>query len=119
MTKIFDWIKANMLLAIGIAIVLVVFVFGKPLKRLLFGTHRVKHRKSYYISHPVKRRSITRTARKPIPRSVGTHKGNGYPAAGGGTIPFKYNKDGSIKKAWQVSGTVAAKARMSRLRKSR
>lgn len=121
MTKIFDWIKANMLLAIGIAIVLVVFVFGKPLKRIFFGTHRVKHRKSYYITHPVKHRSITRQMRKPLPRSVGTHKasGKGYPAAGGGYIPFKYNKDGSVKKAWQVGGTVAAKARMSRLRKAR
>jgi hypothetical protein len=105
MTKIFDWIKANMMLAIGIAVVLVVFIFGKTLKKLLFKTHRVKHRR--------------RTMRKHIPRSVGMHRGNGYPKVGGGTIPFVKNKDGSTKKAWQVAGTVAAKSRMSRLRKSR
>lgn len=120
MEKIITWIKANIMLAV-IALVAVVFLFGKQLKKLLFGTtRRRRRRRPLYKTASVTRRRTRRTApRKALPRSVGTRRGNGYPAAGGGTIPYKYNKDGTIKKAWQVGGTLAAKQRMSRLRRNK
>ena len=74
------------------------------------------------------RKRRRRATRKPIIRKVSSSKprsrvsrtgGAGYAAAGGGTIPYKYNKDGTVKKAWQVGGTLAAKQRMSRLRKKK
>ncbi|MGD0340268.1 MAG: hypothetical protein ABSA76_00970 [Bacteroidales bacterium] len=128
MTAIWTWIKNNILLSAGIALLLIVFLFGRKLKHILFGSHRVKHRPGYSLTHsrsgrllttPYHGHSSTHRPHGSLPRSVGTHKGNGYPAAAGGTIPFKYNKDGTIKKAWQVAGTVAAKHRMSKLRHAR
>lgn len=119
-TKAIAWIKANLLLSIGLLLVIVFLLFGRQVKRLLFGTRRVKHRKPKAIVRRIRSRRA-RTMRKPLPRSVGMHKvsGRGYPKAGGGYVPFKKNKDGSIKKAWQVAGTVAAKSRMSKLRRAR
>ena len=123
MDKIFTWIKSNMLLAGAGALALVLFmmpgIFKAPRKR-------VRHSRAYYAkrSSPVRRIQRTKSG-KPLPRSVGTRRAGagtsakGYAAAGGGTIPFKYNKDGSVKKAWQVGGTVAAKQRMARLRRNR
>ena len=113
--KIMTWIKSNVLMAALIGLVVIVVFFGSKVKRLLFGSSRRRRRRN-----PVTR-SVTRTrSRRSLPRSVGTRaNGKGYPAAGGGYIPFKYNKDGTIKKAWQVGGTVAAKSRMSRLRKAK
>ena len=126
MTNILTWIKNNILLAIGIAVLLLVLFFGKNVRRLFFGSRRVKHRPGYHLTHTrsgklIEHRSIRRVSHKPIPRSVGLHKisGKGYPAPGGGHIPFKYNKDGTIKKAWQVAGTLAAKNRMKKLRRAR
>lgn len=127
MDKIIDWIKSNILLAIAGA--LAVFLFLMP---GIFKTRRkaVKHGPSWYLNQgkPLPQRLRTKSGR-PLPRSVGVRRANrarsstnsskGYAAAGGGTIPFKYNKDGSVKKAWQVSGTLAAKQRMQRLRRQR
>lgn len=99
-----------MLIVVGLFAVLM----PKTLKKL-FATPRRRRR-------VIKNATRTRTRRrKSLPRSVGTRKasGKGYPAAGGGYIPYKYNKDGTIKKAWQVGGTVAAKSRMRNLRKKR
>jgi len=120
LTKIVNWIKSNYIVAGVIALVVFVLVSGKSVGRMFSGPRRRRRR----VLRPAttRRRTVTRrrtrTNRKPLPRSVGTRR-KGYPAAGGGTIPFKYNKDGTVKKAWQVGGTVAAKSRMSRLRKSR
>jgi hypothetical protein len=126
MSSIFTWIKEHILISIGIGLLLVVLLFSRQLKKMFLGTHRVKHRPGYSLTHSRSGKLLTGSDRPrskrshgPLPRSVGTHKGNGYPAAAGGTIPFKYNKDGTIKKAWQVAGTVAAKQRMHRLRKAR
>jgi len=119
MNNIIDWIKKNTLIVIGLATVVILLFFGKSLKRFI-APHRVKHRRK--ISPTIhRRRKTTRTNRRPIPRSVGLHKrsGKGYPAAGGGYIPFKYNKDGTIKKAQFVGGTLAAKHKMSLLRHKR
>lgn len=119
MEKIITWVKANILLAVGLLLAVVILFFGKPLKRILFGTRRIKHRRKYLVQ---KGRTVTRSRRRtigrPLPRSVGTGT-KGYPAAGGGYIPFVRNKDGSIKKAQFVGGTLAAKRRMAQLRKNR
>ena len=119
MEKIITWVKANMLLAVGLLFAVVILFFGKGVKKILFGTRRVKHRRKLILTGPGTRtRTRSRTMRRALPRSVGTGT-KGYPAAGGGYIPFKYNKDGTIKKARLVAGTVAAKSSMSRIRKNR
>jgi hypothetical protein len=121
MTTILTWIKNNILLAVGIAIVIVILFFGTGLKRM-FRPHRVHHRRRISVTPRRKTyRSLVWKMRKSFPRSVGMHKasGRGYPKAGGGYIPFKRNKNGTIKKAAFVSGTVAAKRRMSHLRNLR
>jgi hypothetical protein len=117
--KAMTWIKANMLISIIIGIVILITFFGRTLKKLFFGVRRVKHRRPKLIT--IRRRSASRTMKRSLPRSVGIHKasGKGYPKAGGGYIPFKRNKNGTIKKAWQVGGTVAAKSRMRKLRSAR
>jgi len=110
--KITAWIKNNVLIAVLVGLGVVFIFAGKYIKKFLFGTTRRRKRRTVTPARSPRRRSL--------PRSVGTRpSGKGYPAAGGGTIPFKYNKDGTIKKAWQVGGTVAAKNRMSRLRKNK
>lgn len=115
-TKIMTWVKANILLAVGILAVVVFVLFPKQIKKM-FAPPRRRRRRNIRRSVTVTRRR-TRSNRKPIPRSVGTSR-RGYPAAAGGYIPFKYNKDGTVKKAWQVGGTVAAKNRMRGLRRKR
>jgi hypothetical protein len=117
--KIVTWIKGNILLAI-IALIAAMFIFfPRSFRKIFGGTTRRRRRKYSKPAATVRRRRVRRTAGKPLPRSVGTSRARGYPAAGGGTIPFKYNKDGTVKKAWQVGGTLAAKNRMRRLRKAR
>lgn len=108
--KIITWIKSNVLLAVLIGAAAGFVLFPKQIKRVLAPARRKRRRR--ITRNPAQKKSSHRT----IPRSVGT---KGYAAAGGGYIPFKYNKDGTIKKAWQVAGTLAAKQRMARLRKNR
>lgn len=120
--KIIAWVKANPLIAVLVGVAGLLMFGGGKIKRLLFGTRRRKRRRRVTRTRTTtRRRTVRRTARRRLPRSVGTRKttGKGYPAAGGGYIPFKYNKDGTVKKAWQVGGTVAAKNRMARLRRNR
>jgi hypothetical protein len=107
MTAIIEFIKKYMLWLI---LAVAVLFFGKLFRR------RAPRRRRRVVSKPAARRTSTR---RTMPRSVGTSRGKGYPAAGGGTIPFKYNKDGTIKKAQFVAGTLAAKRRMATLRKNR
>lgn len=110
LNKIITWVKANILLSVLLVMVALFFLGGRKLKRMVFGVRRRRKRR-------ISNTGGTRSGRT-LPRSVNTRgRGKGYPAVGGGTIPFKYNKDGTVKKAWQVAGTVAAKNRMSRLRK--
>lgn len=122
MTAIVTWIKNNIMLAALIAIGVVFLLLSRTGKRLFSGRRRVVHHRIKSLSAPRTRiRRFSRKMRKPIPRSVGMQKaaGKGYPKVGGGYIPFKHNKDGSIKKAAFVSGTVAAKRRMAQLRRAR
>ena len=113
MNNIIAFLRQNLVMSILVALVALSLFFPKQLRRMFGGSVRRRRRK------PVRRAAVSRTRktvrRSPI-RSVG---GKGYPAAGGGYIPFAYNKDGSVKKAWQVAGTVAAKSRMSKLRRRR
>jgi hypothetical protein len=114
-------IKKNWIIALVVFAVIVFMIFPRQFKRL-FSSPRRHHRKRVTVKQSITRiRSKTKSG-KPIPRSAGRRPGGsnkGYPAAGGGYIPFKYNKDGSVKKAWQVGGTIAAKNRMSKLRRAR
>jgi len=125
--KIFGFIKTNYIIS-ALVVIVFVFLFFPRLFKGLAGRKRIKHRPGWKfaksnpraITKPRKRRTGGTRSGKPIPRSVGTRSSKkGYPKAGGGYIPFKKNKDGSIKKAWQVGGTVAAKSRMSKLRRAR
>jgi len=119
--KIIAFIKANFIISIIAGIMLILIFFGKQVSKIFAPPRRRRRRKAVTVTRTRTRR---RTNRRPLPRSAGrkrpaTKSGKGYPAAGGGYIPFKYNKDGTSKKAWQVGGTLAAKQRMARLRRAR
>lgn len=122
MERIFNFIKTNILLTALLAVVAVSVLFPRQFKKILGLSKPRRRRRPRRVATVTRRRTTTRS-RKPLPRSVGMSKarvsGKGYAAAGGGYIPLKYNKDGSTKKAWQVGGTLAAKQRMSRLRKNK
>jgi hypothetical protein len=121
MTAILTWIKNNILLSLGIGLVLIIVFFGTGVKKLFGGRLRIRHRRKVYATPRRRTRRTSKTMRRSLPRSVGTQRasGKGYPKVGGGYIPFKRNKNGSIKKAQFVSGTVAAKRRMAALRRAR
>lgn len=108
----------------GVLVLFVFMFFGKQVSRLFGGRARpIKHGAKWYKDkgRPLPQR-LTKSGRS-IPRSAGKGSGSGsrkgYPKVGGGYIPYKRNKDGSIKKAAFVAGTVAAKRRMSQIRKLR
>ena len=102
--KIFTWVKANLLLAIGILVAVIVLFFPKLLRGLT-GKRRIRHRPGYYTA-----RTITRSRRR-LPRSIGlTRRG----------VPRKqYTKGGKAKKAWQIKGSLAARRHMAQIRKMR
>lgn len=98
--KIFTWVKANLLLSIGILIAVIVLFFPKLLRGLT-SRKRIRHRPGYYAA---------RSGRS-FPRSVGlTRRG----------VPRKqYTKGGKAKKAWQIKGSLAARRHMAQIRKMR
>jgi len=126
-------IKKNWIIAAIVGIILALILFPRQVKRMFNPTRRKRRRLSYpaAVSRRSQRRRIRRRLPRSVgmlprsgrrlPRSVGTKRvsSKGYPAAAGGYIPFKYNKDGSVKKAWQVGGTVAARNRMRGLRRKK
>jgi len=99
-TTAWNWIKSNMLISIGIALVVIVMLFPKILKGL-FGSSRRRVRHRRIVSRPVRRR-------RSLPRSVGMHKAKA-----------SYNKNGTRKKAWQIPGSRAAKLHMAAIRRKR
>lgn len=109
--KTFAYIKANLLISIAIGLVVVFLLFGRQVKRLLFGTRRVRHRRPYMAA--VSRRSARARRRRTLPRSVGmlprTRRTN----------KAAYNKNGSRKKPWQIAGSPAARRHMAEIRKRR
>jgi hypothetical protein len=96
--SVWTWIKANLLLSAGIALVLVYILFHKSINKMI-APHRVRHRPGYHrsISAPVHRGVHNRS----LPRSVGL------------------NKNGTRKKPWQIAGSAAAKRHMAEIRKRR
>lgn len=104
--EIFDkalaWVKANIMIAAGIALVLIILLFGKPLKRLVAPTRRIRRR----------RPAVTTRRRRSLPRSVGMRKAS-RPAR------RQYNKNGKAKKPWQIKGSEAARRHMRRIRQMR
>ena len=113
-------VKKNWIISVIVVIALTAIIFPRQVKRMFNPTRQKRRRR--IVPGRTTRRTATRTrSRKPLPRSVGTKRvsSKGYPAAAGGYIPYKYNKDGSVKKAWQVGGTVAAKNRMRGLRRKK
>ena len=117
-TKIIALARHNWIITALVGFFLFVTVFRKQAARLFRTAPRRRRRRT--ATRPVRRSPVRRSParRSPVRRSPVPSR-RGYPAAGGGIIPFKYNKDGTVKKAWQVGGTLAAKQRMSRLRKAR
>ena len=89
MTKIFDWIKSNMLLALGILAAVVILFFPK-----IFRTSRRRRRRN-----------------RTLPRSVGMYKRRRTRKA--------YTKGGKAKKAWQIKGSEAARRHMAKIRRMR
>ena len=102
--KTLAYIKANLLISIAIGLAVILLLFGSQLKRLLFGSRRVRHRR------PVVR-SITRR-RRSLPRSVNMHKVRRI-------NKVAYNKNGSRKKPWQIAGSPAARRHMAQIRSKR
>jgi hypothetical protein len=98
-TKAIAWIKANVLLAIGIGILIVVLFFPKLLRHVIGPTRRrVHHRVVRETRHRRNvRKAITGTYRR-RPRSR-TMKG--------------------AKKPWQVKGSRAARLHMAKIRRMR
>lgn len=99
-SKVTAWIKANVLLAVLVACVAIFILFGRQVKRMLFGVRRVRHRR------PVVRRVARR--RRSLPRSVGMHK-----------MKPAYHRSGKVKKPWQVKGSQAARRHMAKIRRMR
>jgi len=100
--KVLTWVKGNWMIAAGILLVVIFLFFPKMLSGLM-GRQRVRHRPGYYAS-----RTITRTRRRSLPRSVGLRKAR-----------KQYTKGGKAKKAWQIKGSLAAKRHMAQIRKMR
>jgi hypothetical protein len=120
MEKIMEFIKNNKIVAVIAVVALVLFT---PLKKMLFGSGARRRRRRPTIVKTVIRGNRARVTRRNVARKtaapVARSSAKGYAAPGGGTIPFKYNKNGTIKKAQFVAGTLAAKRRMASLRKNR
>jgi len=88
--KIMAWIKSNVWLSVGIALVAVLVFFPK----LLRVTATRRRRRSTYRPVTRRRRTTTRPKRK-------------------------YSKGGTTKKPWQIKGSLAAKRYMAKIRRKR
>lgn len=90
--KIFTWIKGNLLIAIGGAVVITLLFFPKLFK----GTTRRRRRRVTYRAASGRR----------LPRSVGRRR-------------KVYTKGGKAKKPWQIKGSLAARRHMAQIRRRR
>jgi hypothetical protein len=120
--KIKTWITGNPVMAIGAAIV-ALFLLMPKMRRKLFKSAPRRRRRAK-IKTVIRGNRMRTASRRPAKRPAAARSAapagrKGYAAAGGGTIPFKYNKNGTIKSAQFVAGTLAAKRRMASLRKNR
>lgn len=105
--KTMAFVKANILISVLIGIAIIFLFFGRQVKRLLFGTRRVKHRRVTSAPYVRRRRSLPRRS---LPRSVGMHKVR---------RKIDYNKNGTRKKPWQIKGSPAARRHMAQIRSRR
>jgi hypothetical protein len=100
---IWAWIKANILLSVGIGFAVILLFFPKVLRGLFHSRRRVYHRIGI---RRVSARTYYRRPRLALPRSVGTRRRSTRRMKG-------------TKKAWQVKGSRAAKLHMARIRRMR
>jgi len=120
--KIIGFVKTNWIISALVVLVFVFLIFPKQVKRIFGGR---PHADSWYTKAAREKRVLKKAGKtksktksgKALPRSAGKGSGKGYPKVGGGFVPFVKNKDGSIKKAAFVSGTIAARNRMKKIRK--
>lgn len=110
--KAIAWIKANMIIALLIFLAVIFVFFGRQVKKMLFGTRRVKHRAGYVSRYRRAAPRRTTSRRRTLPRSVGMHKVRH-------NKPAVYNKNGSRKKPWQIAGSPAARKHMAEIRTKR
>jgi len=99
--NIIAWVKANILLSVGILIAVVLVFFPKVLHHLFGGKRRVRHH--YIGARRVSARTYYHRPRRSLPRSVGTRRRRAH----------------GPKKPWQVKGSRAAKLHMAKLRRLR
>jgi hypothetical protein len=99
MTKLWIWIKSNILISLLILLGVTIVFFPKLLKGLI-GTRRVRHHRKV-IALPTRRR-------RTLPRSVGMHK-----------VRKQYTEGGKVKKPWQIKGSEAARRHMAKIRRMR
>jgi hypothetical protein len=93
-TKAWNWIKANYLIAGGILIVVIFLFFRRSVMRLFRG------------------RTVRRRRNRTLPRSVGTRRRKNK-------APVKRSANGKVKKPWQVKGSEAARRHMAKIRRMR
>jgi hypothetical protein len=105
LTKIWIWIKGNILISL-LVLFAVIIVFFPKLLRGLTGKRRIRHQKNYYPA-AISRRSARNRRLRRLPRSVGM-------------LPRKqYTKGGKAKKPWQIKGSEAARRHMAKIRRMR
>lgn len=99
--NIIAWIKANILLSVGILIAVVLVFFPRVLHHLFGTTRRVHH---HIGTRRVSARTYYRRPRRSLPRSVGTRR--------------RRTSHGP-KKPWQIKGSRAARLHMAKIRRMR
>jgi hypothetical protein len=102
-TSIMTWIKSNLLISIGVALVAVVLLFPKLFKGLFGSAPRKRRRGTRIAGRP----SIRRRTRSTVSRirTIGRIRRPGLRRRKG------------AKKPWQIKGSLAARRHMALIRK--
>jgi hypothetical protein len=103
--QIWAWIKANILLSIGIGIAVILVFFPKMLRGLTGSRRRVHHRIG---TRRVSARTFYRRPRRALPRSVSMYR-----------TRRTTRRTKGPKKPWQIKGSKAARLHMARIRRMR
>jgi hypothetical protein len=91
LSKVWAWVKSNILITILILLAVGFMFFGRQMNKLFGIRKRVKHRRV-------------------IPRSVGTRRSSRKRVL---------TKSGKVKKPWQIKGSEAARRHMAKIRSMR
>lgn len=102
LTILWNWIKSNILLSVGVLIIVLLLFFPKVLKGLFGTTRRVVHHRRVHVAAVRHRRHVHHAI-------TGTHRRR----------PAARRRSHGSKKPWQIKGSRAAKLRMARLRRLR